>query len=69
MTKLQDIRKARGISQTQLAAAIGVGKQVIQAYEQGRRDINKAQGITLYKLAKALDVRMIDIMELEEAEE
>ncbi len=69
MTNLQKIRKSRGFSQKELSDSSGVSLRILQYYEQGKNDINKAQGITLYKLAKALDVRMIDIMELEKAEE
>lgn len=64
MSKLQDIRKANGLSQSKLAEKSGVNFRMIQNYEQGFKDINKAQAITLYKLAQALDCTIEDLLEL-----
>lgn len=61
--KIQEIRKARGLSQRQLAEASGVNVRVLQHYEQGFKDINKAAAETVKALADALDVRMEDLLE------
>lgn len=63
MSKLQDMRKSRGMSQSQLAELSEISIRMIQYYEQGVRDINKAQGITLRKLANVLACAMEDLME------
>ena len=41
--KLQKLRQAAGLSQSQLAEAAGVNVRMYQKYEQGDRDISKAQ--------------------------
>lgn len=64
MMKLQRIRKARGMSQGNLAEASGVSVRMIQHYEQGTNDINGAAGAKLYKLAKALDCNIEDLLEI-----
>ena len=61
--RLQEIRKARGLSQRQLAEASGVNVRVLQHYEQGFKDINKAAAETVKALADALGVRMEDLLE------
>lgn len=60
---IQEIRKARGLSQRELAEASGVNVRVLQHYEQGFKDINKAAAETVKALADALGVRMEDILE------
>ena len=64
MSKLKEIRERKGLSQSQLVEKSGVGIKSIQSYEQGLRDINKTQALTLYKLALALEVKMEDLLEL-----
>lgn len=61
-SNLQFWRKARGMSQSQLAEKSGVDIRMIQHYEQGTKDINKAQVITVLQLAEALDVDINDII-------
>lgn len=61
--KIQEIRKAHGLSQRQLAEAAGVNVRVLQHYEQGFKDINKAAAETVKALADALGVRMEDLLE------
>lgn len=63
--KLQEIRKASGMSQSQLAKAADVNVRIIQDYEQGRRGINKAEAFTVYKLSIALNCTMEDLLEIE----
>ena len=62
-TQLRIIREARGISQSELAAASGVHIRSIQMYEQRQNDIDKAQGQTLYKLSRALGCKIEDLLE------
>ena len=61
--RLQAIRKARGLSQQQLAELSGVKLRNIQMYEQRNNDINRAGGITLWRLAQVLGCRMEDLLE------
>lgn len=65
MSKLQDARKAAGLSQSKLAEASGINLRILQYYEQGKNDINKAQALTVYKLARALNVNIEDILEID----
>ena len=66
MSKLQDARKAKGLSQSQLAEAADVSVRMIQHYEQGAKDINQAAGLTLYKISKALNITIEDLLEIEQ---
>lgn len=63
MAKLQEIRKAAGISQTELAEAIGMSLRTVTSLEQGARNINKAELSTLLKLCLALNCRLSDILD------
>ncbi len=65
MSKLQNARKAAGLSQSKLAATSGVNVRMIQHYEQGVKDINQAAAITLYQLAKSLNISIEDLLEIE----
>lgn len=68
MKNLQRIRKERGLSQSQLSELAGVKIKNIQFYEQGVMDINKATCQNVYKLARALNVKMEDLLQVEELE-
>ena len=61
-SKLQEIRKARGFTQQQLAEASGVSLRMIQLYEQGQNDIQKAQAQVVLSLAKALGCDVEDLL-------
>lgn len=63
MTKLQDIRKGKGLSQGALADTIGMSLRTVTSLEQGVRNINKAELSTLLKLCLALDCRLEDILD------
>ena len=63
MTKLQDLRKKKGLSQSQLAERSGVNVRMVKYYEQGVKDINKAQLLTAVALAKALGCKAEDLVE------
>ncbi|MBQ7435459.1 MAG: helix-turn-helix transcriptional regulator [Oscillospiraceae bacterium] len=60
--KLQALRLAAGLSQSQLAAATGINVRMIQHYEQGAKDINGAKLHTLLKLCAALKCRLSDVV-------
>ena len=55
-TRLQALRKAAGLSQSQLAAKAGVSVRLIQKYETGQRSTSTAQAIFIIKIAEALEV-------------
>ena len=63
---LQKLRKAAGLSQSQLASKAGIRVQVLQQYEQGVRDLSGAKLATLLKLCNALECRLADIVTDEE---
>lgn len=62
-SKLQSIRKSRGLSQSQLAKLAGVTPRVIQCYEIGARQISQGQAHIVIKLADALGVHPRELME------
>lgn len=64
MSKLQERRKAAGLSQSQLAAKVdGLTVRTLQHYEQGSLDINKAAAVTVQRLAAALGCTVEDLLE------
>ena len=65
MSKLKEVRQAKGLTQKQLAEATGNSLRTLQHYEQGSKDPNQAAAITVYGLAKALGVRIEDLLEIE----
>ena len=68
-TRLQKIRKARGLTQKELSELSGVSLRMIQLYEQRQNDINQASGQTINNLARALCCNFYEIMEIELEEE
>lgn len=62
-TNLKKIRRAAGLSQTELAVKSGVSIRNIQMYEQRNNDINKAQVDILLKLSKILGCNIEDLLE------
>lgn len=59
---LKRIRKAKKLTQEQLAILSGVNVRSIRAYEQGDNDLAKAQGETLQLLAYALDCSIEELL-------
>ena len=51
-------RRLLGLSQVDLAAAIGVTYQQLQKYEKG---INRVSAVTLFELADALNFSVLDM--------
>lgn len=67
-TKLQQIRKAKGMTQLELSIYSRVKLRTIQELEQGRKDINKAEALNVYNMAEALGVAVSEILEISDAE-
>lgn len=65
MTRLQDARKSKGLSQSQLARAAGVPVRTLQELEAGRKNINKSAVITVLRIADVLGCNIRDILEAE----
>ena len=63
MSKLKEIRKNSGLTQSRLSELSGVSLRIIQHYEQGYKDINKAQAMTIYQLAQVLGCTMEELLE------
>lgn len=63
MTRLQDVRKATGMSQSELAKAAEMPVRTLQALEAGARNIDNMKVITVLKLAHALGCEIEDILE------
>lgn len=63
--KLQQKRKAAGLSQRQLADRVGMSVRTLQYYEQGALDFNKAAVETVYRLAAVLGCSMEDLLDLD----
>lgn len=57
--RVAQLRRARGITQVQLAEALEVSQQTVQSYEVGRRRIPVS---TLRLLAKTLSVSLDELM-------
>ena len=66
MTRLQEARKGKGLSQSQLARAAGVPVRTLQALEVGARNIDKVSVLTALKLARALECNIEDILDWSE---
>ena len=63
---LQEVRKAKGFSQNDLALLSNVNLRMIQHYEQGVKDINVAKLDTLLNLSIALECSIKDLLTNEE---
>ena len=63
ITKLKQLRVAKGLSQNDLAAISGIPVRRIQHYEQQVRPIDGARLETLCDLALALDCKVEDLIE------
>lgn len=60
MFKLEEIRKAKGLSRRELAEKSGVKEMTIVFLENGKNDPKNAKLSTLVKLAKALKCKVRD---------
>ena len=59
--RIKDARLAKGLTQEELGAMVGLQKSAIAKYENGR--VVNIKRSTLHKLAKALDLRGSDLIE------
>ena len=66
MSKLQEKRKAAGLTQPQLAGRAGLSVRTLQHYEQGLLDFNKAAAVTVWRVARALECQVEDLLDLAE---
>lgn len=64
MTKLKEVRQAKGLTQKALAEMAGVSLKALQAYEQGFRPLEHASAIDVYQIAKALGTTIEDLLNL-----
>ena len=62
--RLQQIRRVRGYSQSDLAKASGVNLRTLQQYESGAKNINRAAASTLRDLANTLGCEAEDLLEI-----
>ncbi len=69
MSKLQDRRKAAGLSQAQLAEKVPMSLRTLQSLEGGRNDINKVAAMTAYRIAVVLDCQIEDLLEFDRLDE
>lgn len=58
-TDIQKARKAKGLTQQQLADAIGRDQATVARYEAGKTDIGKDIALPL---SKALDMSVLDVL-------
>lgn len=61
--KLKAWRRAKGLSQSQLAEKTGINLRTIQHYEQGSKNFDHARIDTIMRVCVALDCRLDDILE------
>lgn len=66
---LQELRKQKGLSQSQLAKETNISIRTIQMYEIGGRDINGAGLDKLVKFAQVLDCQITDLLTDEDLKE
>ena len=66
MKKLKGVRLAKGLTQKQLADAVGMNIRTLQHYEQGSKIFDHARLDTLLKICLALECKLADIIENEE---
>lgn len=58
MNKLKELRKAKGLTQSELAELASVSLKALQSYEQEYRPLGGASADVVYKLAQALGTTM-----------
>lgn len=63
-TRLQELRKAKDLTQKELAEKVGMSLATLRQYEIGFRSINGASALTVWRLAQVLECNIEDILEL-----
>ena len=66
ISKLKQIRKEKGLTQSELAEKCNISIKSVQAYEQGTRKLEKANKNTIIKICEVLNCKISDIIESEE---
>lgn len=61
--RLKVLRRARGITQAELAARSGVSLRSVQMYEQRNKDINRAQVAGIIAMARVIGCDPLDLLE------
>lgn len=56
-TRLKSAREQRGLSQSELAAKVGISERTMQGYEQGQKSLAAARADTVIKMAHVLKVK------------
>ena len=62
MRKLKQIRKLKGLSQSELAEKCNISIKSVQAYEQCTRKLEKANINTIFKICEVLNCNVNDIV-------
>ena len=62
MSKLKEMRTARGLSQSQLAEKAGIKVRMCQNYEQNVAPFDRAHMDTILKICLALECKMEDVL-------
>lgn len=62
MRKLKQIRKLKGLSQSDLAEKCNISIKTVQSYEQGTRKLEKANRNTIIKICDVLNCKEGDII-------
>lgn len=65
VSKLQELRKAKNLTQPALAEQAGVSLKALQAYEQDYRPLGRASAEDVYNIAKALGTTIEELLGLE----
>lgn len=63
MNNLKQYRKKAGLTQTELAAKVGISHRTLQDYEQGRKPLEGAAALTVLKLAQVLGLCLLSDVE------
>jgi transcriptional regulator with XRE-family HTH domain len=63
MNNLKQYRKKAGLTQTELAAKVGISHRTLQDYEQGRKPLEGAAALTVLKLARVLGLALLSDVE------
>jgi len=63
-SRLQAVRRARGLTQQELAEQAGVSLRSVQMWEQRNKDISRAQVSFVARMARVLGCRTEDLLEL-----
>ena len=62
LSKLKQIRKIKGLTQSELAERCNISIKSVQAYEQGTRKLEKANKNTILKICEVLNCKEGDII-------